>query len=154
MAKASAKAIDFYKIATDDLLVICDDFNLDRGRIRIRRNGSAGGQNGLKDIIRHLSTEMRLLGCASASELHRQTGTSVTTCWEKSKSKNKKASNRQPLVLPTQPSSGPAKESERPMNKFNADPNAKPKPTKQSKEKSDAADAATDEDANNEPSKA
>ena len=51
------KAIDFYKIEVDDLLVICDDFNLQRGRIRIRRSGSAGGQNGLKDIIRHLDSD-------------------------------------------------------------------------------------------------
>ncbi len=51
------KAIDFYKISTDDLLVICDDCNLASGRLRIRRSGSAGGQNGLKDIIRHLDTD-------------------------------------------------------------------------------------------------
>ncbi len=51
------KAIDFYKISIDDLLVICDDLNLATGRIRIRRSGSAGGQNGLKDIIRHLDSD-------------------------------------------------------------------------------------------------
>ena len=51
------KAVDFYKLATDDVLVICDDLNLASGRLRIRPRGSAGGQNGLKDIIRHLDSE-------------------------------------------------------------------------------------------------
>jgi PTH1 family peptidyl-tRNA hydrolase len=51
------KAVDFYKLELDDLLVICDDLNLAAGRIRIRPRGSAGGQNGVKDIIRHLGSE-------------------------------------------------------------------------------------------------
>ena len=51
------KAVDFYKLTTDDVLVICDDLNLASGRLRIRPRGSAGGQNGLKDIIRHLDSE-------------------------------------------------------------------------------------------------
>jgi len=44
-------------ITTENLLIICDDVNLDFGRIRIRRKGSAGGHNGLKSIIQHLATE-------------------------------------------------------------------------------------------------
>jgi peptidyl-tRNA hydrolase, PTH1 family len=53
------RAVDFYKIepAGDDLLVICDDLNLSCGRLRIRRNGSAGGQKGLADVIRMLATD-------------------------------------------------------------------------------------------------
>lgn len=51
------KACDFYKLPLTDLLVISDDLNLKTGRIRIRPSGSAGGQNGLADIIRHLGTE-------------------------------------------------------------------------------------------------
>ncbi|MDA8743173.1 aminoacyl-tRNA hydrolase [Rubripirellula amarantea] len=52
------KAVDFFKLVpTDDLLVICDDLDLDVGRIRIKRNGSAGGQRGVADIIRHLASE-------------------------------------------------------------------------------------------------
>ena len=51
------KALDFYKLEIEDVLVICDDLNLDAGRLRIRRSGSAGGQNGIKDIIRHLGSE-------------------------------------------------------------------------------------------------
>jgi len=47
-------AIDFYKSEADDLLVICDDLNLELARLRIRTSGSAGGQNGLKDIIQRL----------------------------------------------------------------------------------------------------
>lgn len=51
------KALDFYKLELESILVICDDLNLDSGRLRIRPSGSAGGQNGIKDIIRHLGTE-------------------------------------------------------------------------------------------------
>ena len=50
-------AIDFYKLAPDDLLVICDDFSLELARLRIRLKGSSGGQKGLRDIIRCLGTE-------------------------------------------------------------------------------------------------
>ena len=54
--KAVQAAISFYKSSPqDDLLVICDDLNLNSGRVRIRAKGSAGGQNGIKDIIGKLS---------------------------------------------------------------------------------------------------
>lgn len=48
---------DFYKLAPEDIIIICDDVNLDVGRIRIRKKGSAGGHNGLKSIIAHLGTD-------------------------------------------------------------------------------------------------
>jgi PTH1 family peptidyl-tRNA hydrolase len=51
------KACDFYKIAADDLLVICDDFNLPLSTIRYRASGSAGGQKGLADVIRRLGSD-------------------------------------------------------------------------------------------------
>lgn len=51
------KAVDFYQLPLDNLLVVCDDFNLGLGQLRIRSKGSAGGQNGLKDIIAHLGTD-------------------------------------------------------------------------------------------------
>ena len=47
--------IDYYKLdATQDLIVISDDTSLDVGNIRVRKKGSAGGHNGLKNIIAHL----------------------------------------------------------------------------------------------------
>ena len=49
---------DFYKIdPSRELIVISDDIDLDPGRIRIRKKGSAGGQNGLKHIIQCLGTQ-------------------------------------------------------------------------------------------------
>ena len=49
-------ARDFYKIDDGDVLVICDDFNLGLGTIRMRPAGSAGGQNGLADVIARLGS--------------------------------------------------------------------------------------------------
>ena len=46
-----ATAKGFYKLALSNLLVITDDMALEPGRIRIRPSGSAGGHNGLADII-------------------------------------------------------------------------------------------------------
>jgi peptidyl-tRNA hydrolase, PTH1 family len=48
---------DFYKIDNGNLLVVCDDFALPLGKLRLRAKGSAGGQNGLADILRRLGTE-------------------------------------------------------------------------------------------------
>lgn len=50
------QAIDFYKIPKEELLVVCDDFHLPAGKIRMRAKGSDGGQNGLADVIRQLGT--------------------------------------------------------------------------------------------------
>lgn len=47
----------FYKIPPEKILIICDDTNLDVGRMRIRRKGSDGGQNGVKNIIYHLNSD-------------------------------------------------------------------------------------------------
>lgn len=49
--------LDFYKLSPQDILVVCDDFNLEFGKIRFRERGSAGGNNGLKSLITHLGTE-------------------------------------------------------------------------------------------------
>mgnify|MGYP002852637655 CR=1 FL=1 len=48
---------DYYKILPEDIIVASDDIALPVGQIRIRKKGSAGGHNGLKDIIRHLGTD-------------------------------------------------------------------------------------------------
>ena len=49
-------AVDFYKQTPEDVLVICDDFNLALAKLRFRPGGSAGGQNGLADIIQRMGS--------------------------------------------------------------------------------------------------
>jgi peptidyl-tRNA hydrolase, PTH1 family len=49
---------DFYKIPNEKIIVIYDDISLDPGFLRIRGKGSAGGHNGIKNIIMHLSTDV------------------------------------------------------------------------------------------------
>lgn len=51
------KVYNYYKIDKNSLLVIYDDMDLDCGRLRLRQNGSAGGHNGIKSIISHLTQE-------------------------------------------------------------------------------------------------
>ncbi len=48
---AVSQAMRFYKVPLERVLVVSDDVSLDVGKLRLRRNGSAGGHNGLKDII-------------------------------------------------------------------------------------------------------
>lgn len=55
--EAIGEAAKFYKIPPQNIIVFSDDISLDVGKIRIRRNGSAGGHNGLKSIIAHLGSE-------------------------------------------------------------------------------------------------
>lgn len=50
-------AADFYKVDTDHIIIIYDDISLDVGQLRIRKKGSAGGHNGIKNIIAHLGTQ-------------------------------------------------------------------------------------------------
>ena len=51
------QAVDFYKIEIENLLLVCDDFHLDLGVLRLRVRGSDGGQKGLADTIRQLGTD-------------------------------------------------------------------------------------------------
>jgi PTH1 family peptidyl-tRNA hydrolase len=50
------EVVDFYKLALDDLLVVCDDINLPLGKLRVRTRGSHGGHNGLRNIQEQLSS--------------------------------------------------------------------------------------------------
>lgn len=49
--------LDFYKVTNHEIIVIYDDISLDVGQLRIRKKGSAGGHNGIKNIIQHLGTD-------------------------------------------------------------------------------------------------
>ena len=49
--------VDYYKKTADDVIVIYDDMDLDLAKVRIRKNGSSGGHNGIKSIIACLNTE-------------------------------------------------------------------------------------------------
>ena len=55
--KAIRAAMQFYKIPPENLIVFCDDISFDVGRARIRRKGSHGGHNGLRNIIAELGSE-------------------------------------------------------------------------------------------------
>lgn len=55
--EAVREAAQFYKIPPQRVLVIYDDISLPVGRIRVRPTGSAGGHNGIKNIIAHLGTQ-------------------------------------------------------------------------------------------------
>ena len=51
--------VDYYKVDEEnELLVVYDDISLDVGQLRIRAKGSAGGHNGIKNIIAHLGTQV------------------------------------------------------------------------------------------------
>ena len=55
--EAVIEAAKFYKIPAEKIIVISDDVTLDVGRLRVRKKGSHGGHNGLKNIILHLGTD-------------------------------------------------------------------------------------------------
>ena len=55
--EAVREAAQFYKIPADHVLVIYDDISLPVGKLRVRPTGSAGGHNGIKNIIAHLGTQ-------------------------------------------------------------------------------------------------
>ena len=59
----------WHKIHLDEILVICDDFHLPLGSLRLRPSGSDGGHNGLYSVIYHLQTEkFPRLRCGIGSE--------------------------------------------------------------------------------------
>ena len=55
--EAVREAVQFYKVPADHVLVIYDDVSLPVGKLRVRPTGSAGGHNGIKNIIAHLGTQ-------------------------------------------------------------------------------------------------
>ena len=55
--EAMRAVMDYYKILTEDILIVYDDLSLDLGKIRFRANGSDGGHNGIKSIIQHLGSK-------------------------------------------------------------------------------------------------
>lgn len=49
--------MDYFDIDVEDIIVIYDDLDLETGKLRLRGKGSAGGHNGIKSLIQHLSTQ-------------------------------------------------------------------------------------------------
>ena len=55
--RAVAAAVHWRRVALHDVMVVCDDFNLDLGRLRVRGNGSSGGHKGLASIAAHVASD-------------------------------------------------------------------------------------------------
>ena len=55
--EAVGAAASFYKIPPENVIILHDEISFEPGKMRIRRKGSAGGHNGLKSIIAHLSSD-------------------------------------------------------------------------------------------------
>jgi len=55
--RAVRAALDFYKLGIEQVLVVCDDFNLPLSKLRMRAKGSHGGQNGLRNIQEQLGSD-------------------------------------------------------------------------------------------------
>ena len=65
--------MNYYKIPLSNLLILCDDFNLDFGTLRYREKGTDGGNNGLKSTIRSLNTtEFKRLRLGTANNTLRK----------------------------------------------------------------------------------
>lgn len=74
--------VDYYKVDdTTELIVISDDISLDVGQIRIRKKGSAGGHNGLKNIIKMLGHDT-FIRVRMGVERSRRPSIWQTTCWD------------------------------------------------------------------------
>jgi PTH1 family peptidyl-tRNA hydrolase len=55
--EAVGEIAHYYKVASEDIFVVCDDLDLPPGNVRIRLQGAAGGHNGIRSLISHLGTE-------------------------------------------------------------------------------------------------
>lgn len=67
---AILEVTEYYKVRPGEMLVICDDFQLPLGTLRLRPKGSDGGHNGLRSVIYHLRSEdFPRLRCGIASKV-------------------------------------------------------------------------------------
>ena len=71
---AARALMDFYKLTLDDLLIIHDDTALDFGKIRVRKGGESAGNNGLKSLHRHISSDFWHIRIGTDNLLRRQIG--------------------------------------------------------------------------------
>jgi PTH1 family peptidyl-tRNA hydrolase len=55
--EAVRSLVDFYKVELPNILIVSDDLDIPLGTVRLRKSGSAGGQNGIKSVIQHLGTQ-------------------------------------------------------------------------------------------------
>lgn len=55
--KSIIQLVNFYKIELENIIVIYDDIDVEKGKIKIRKQGSAGSHNGMKSVIEELGTE-------------------------------------------------------------------------------------------------
>ena len=51
------EVVDFYKLTNEELIVVYDDIDVEKGTIKIRKNGGAGTHNGMKSVVQNLKTE-------------------------------------------------------------------------------------------------
>ena len=54
---AIIEAMDYYDIEIEDLIIIYDDMDIEKGKIKIRKKGGAGSHNGMKSVVENLQTE-------------------------------------------------------------------------------------------------
>ena len=55
--EAIGPMLSYYKLSSEDLIVVHDDMDIPVGTVRIRKKGSSGGHNGIKSILSHVGSE-------------------------------------------------------------------------------------------------
>lgn len=55
--EAVRSMMDYFDVDVEDIVVIYDDLDLEKGKLRLRQKGSAGGHNGIKSLIQHIGTQ-------------------------------------------------------------------------------------------------
>ena len=55
--EAIGPMLSYYKLSSEDLIVVHDDMDIPVGTVRIRKKGSSGGHNGIKSILSHVDSE-------------------------------------------------------------------------------------------------